>query len=66
MPLRRPFTRYPTYGTLLLCLVLLASSCGDNGASVGPSPRLRVCMAPDTMPVTISGDTTFMVFERCW
>ena len=66
MPLRRPFTRYPTYGTLLGAIVLLVASCGDPVGLDDLQPVLRVCMSPDTMPVTISGDTTFMVFERCW
>jgi hypothetical protein len=54
--------------TLLLPLVvLLCSACSNPAApELPPEQRLQVCMAPDTVPVTVNGDSTAFVFQKCF
>jgi len=46
---------------ILLCLLMACTA-----TPVEPTARMRVCFAPDTVWVTICGDTTAMVFQECF
>ena len=55
---------------VVLCLWLLLAfcACGTNSVT-GPAEvgsRMLVCMAPDTIWLTLEGRPTFMTIPRCW
>ena len=51
------------YEFLAACFALSLLACANP---TGVSTRLQVCTKPDTLHITIYGDSTIMVIENCW
>ena len=66
----------PTFGhrfcRALAVAALLCGALGLTAACAAPTDptagvqRLQVCFAPDTVPVTVRGDSSAFVFDNCF